>query len=174
MIADFARLLGALALLLSFAILAGRRVQLTGYLGQCAVLAMVALCQAWLQADWVLLVVAVVLLAQAAWFWRDRPALFQPASSPVTMLCVSLAFVIVAMASAPSDGLAVPFAMMLLGLFGAATLQGPNGVLLLLNGVDLAMVGIPGLPLRPVMVLALSALAVLVARNGASMRWMRR
>jgi hypothetical protein len=174
MIADLARLLGVVALLLSFAILAGRRVQLTGYLGQCAVLALVALCQAWLQADWGLLAVPVVLVVQAAWLRRDRPAFSQPASSPVAMLCASLVFVIVAMATAPSDGLAVPFAMMLLGLFGAATLQGPYGVLLLLNAVVLAMTGAPGLPLRSVTVLALAVLAALVARNGAPMAWLRR
>ncbi len=174
MIADLTRLLGVVALLLSFGVLAGRQLQLISYLGQCAVIALMALCQAVLQADWTLVAVPVVLAAQGAWLRRDRPALAKPAASLVTILCGGLILVVLAMASAPSDALAVPFAILLLGLFGAAASQGAFGVLLLLNGVVLAMIAAPGLPLRAVTTLALSLLAVVVARDGAPMGWMRR
>ena len=61
--------------------------------------------------------------------------------------------------------------MVLIGLLGAAAAAGPFGALCLLNGAALALLAAPGLPSRPLLALALGALAVLVADDGAT--WLR-
>ena len=172
---ELVRLLALAALLLSFAILAARRSQRLGHAAQCAAIVMVALGQAWLQASWADAAIAAVLAVQAAALWlRRRPMPVTATAFPVATVCAALLLVALATASAPSEGMAVPLAIVLLGLLGTAAMPGPYGLLSLLNGVVLAMLTVPGLPLRPVTALALAGLAWLVAGEGVPLRWARR
>ena len=171
---DLARLLGLFALLLSFAMVAGRGLQPAAYAAQSFAIGLVALCQMELQADWTLVLVAAVLAAQGVVLWFNRPALPGRAAFPVLAVCAALLLVVLATASTASDGMGVPLAIVLLGLLGAAALPGPYGVLSLLNGVVLGMVVVPGLPLRPALTLALAVLALMVVRDGGRLVWVRR
>ena len=85
----------------------------------------------------------------------------------------ALLLVVLATATAPSDGMAIPLAIVLLGLLGIAAKPGPYGVLSLLNGAVLAMLVAPGLPLRLVMVAALAVVALWVVRDGGRLAWGR-
>lgn len=171
---ELARLCGLAAMLLSFAILAGRRVQGLAYAAQCGAVVLLALSQAVLQGDLSLLAVAVLVAAQAALVWRNRPVLAPGTAFPVVTLCAALLLVVLATASVPSDGMGVPLVMVLLGLLGAAALTGPYGVLTLLNGVITGMAVVPGLPLRPLLTLAMVALALLVVQDGRRLILVRR
>jgi hypothetical protein len=171
---ELVRLLGLGALLLSFALLVVRRPQAFVYSGQSAVIALAALCQAWLQSDWDPIAVAVVLVAQAGVVWMYRPNFQGRVAFPVVTVCAALLLVVLATASAPSEGMGVPLAIVLLGLLGAAFVPGSYGVLSLLNGVVLVMVTVPELPLRPFTALALGALGCAVASDGVLPRWVRR
>ncbi len=171
---EVARLLGLSALLLSFATVAGRRLQPVAYAAQVAAVALVALCQAGLQSDWTLVLVTAILAAQGVILWFNRPALPGRASFPVPTVCGGLLLVVLATASTPTDGMGVPLAIVLLGLLGAATIPGPYGVLSLLNGAVLGMAVVPGLPLRPALTVALAALSLAVVRDGSRLVWVRR
>jgi hypothetical protein len=171
---ELTRLLGLGALLLSFALLVVRRPQPFVYSGQSGAVALAALCQAWLQSDWQPIAVAVVLVAQAMVVWMYRPAFHGRVAFPVVTVVAALLLVVLATASAPSEGMGVPLAIVLLGLLAAAFMPGPYGVLSLLNGVVLAMVTTPELPLRPFMALALAVLGCLVASDGVLPAWVRR
>ena len=171
---DLARLLGLSALLLSFAIMAGRRLQPVAYAAQSVAIGLVALCQAEGQSDWTLALVSLVLAVQGVLLWFNRPALPGRAAFPVVTVCAALLLVVLATASTPSDGMGVPLAIVLLGLLGAAAIPGPYGVLSLLNGVVLGMVVVPGLPLRPALTLALAGLALVIVTDGSRLVWVRR
>ncbi len=171
---DLARLLELSALLLSFAIVASQRLRAASYAAQLLVIGLVALCQAGLQSDWTLSAVTGILVLQALVLWLNRPVIAWRAAFPVVTLCAALLLVVLATASAPSDGLGVPLAIVLLGLLGAAASTGPYGVLSLLNGVVLGMIVVPGLPLRPVLTVALAGLAVVIIKDGSRLVWVRR
>ena len=171
---ELARLLGLAGLLLSFAILAGRRLQPAAYAAQSAAVGLVALCQAAVQVDWTLILVALVLAVQGVALWLGRPTLPGRAAFPVVTMCAALLLVVLATASTPTDGMGVPLAIVMLGLLGAAAMPGPYGVLSLLNGVVLGMVVLPGLPLRAVVTLSLAGLALLIVRDGSRPVWVRR
>ena len=171
---DLARLLGLSALLLSFAILAGRRLQPLAYAAQSVAVGLVALCQAGVQGDWTLTLVALVLAVEGVVLWFNRPVLPGRTAFPVVAVCGALLLVVLATASTPFDALGVPLAVVLLGLLGAAAMPGPYGVLSLLNGVVLGMVVVPGLPLRPALTLALAGLALVVVKDGSRLVWVRR
>ena len=163
---ELARLCGLAALLLSFAILASRRIQAIAYAAQCGAVALLALSQAVLQADPALVAVAALVVAQAALVLRNRPAIAPGTGFPVMTLSAALLLVVLATASLPSDGMGVPLVMVILGLLGAAALPGPHGVLTLLNGVVTGMAVVPGFPLRPLLTLAMVALALVVVKDG--------
>ena len=79
---ELARVLGLAALVLSFAIIAAHRAQATVYLAQLVAVAVAALCQAGLQRDATLVLVAMILAAQGALLWRDPPARADRAGFP--------------------------------------------------------------------------------------------
>ncbi len=171
---DLSRLAALLALLASFAILATRRAQPLAYSAQLALVGVAALVQLALQADWSLLIVALVLAAQGMLLWFNRPPVSGRTSFPVATVCGGLLLAVLATASTPSEGMGVPLAIVLLGLLGASSMPGPYGVLSLLNGVVLGMIVVPGLPLRAMLATVMAGLALVVVTDGRRVAWTRR
>ncbi len=168
---DAGRVLGAVALLLAFGLLAGGRWRAPLYAAQCAIIALASLWQA-IQAPVALapglLGVTVILSAQAAWLLPGlRRAVHPRLGAPAPILAVALLLVVVATATAPA-AVTAALSVVLIGLLGAAATAGPFGALCLLNGAALALLAAPGLPSRLLLVLALAGLAVLVGDDGAA------
>jgi hypothetical protein len=174
------RLLSVVALLLALALLCGGRLRLVLYSAQCGLVCLVALAQALLQADPGLVIVAAALAclgAGIAWTLRRGLPAGPPAQFPIATAAAALLLVALAAVVMRSDALMVPLAITLVGLLAASVGTGWLGVLLLLNGVVLAIVAMPGMPLRPLTTLALAAFAAVLASGGRASRilpsWLR-
>jgi hydrogenase-4 component E len=165
---ELARLVSVVALLLSFGLLAGGRLRPLFYGIQCAAVAVVALCGLWVQGDAALLVVAVVATGLGwgvPWLLQRIGPAELPAPFPVLVVCTGLLLVVVSAVAVQPDGLAVPLSIVLLGVLAIAAAKAPVGARLgglsLANGVILAMIAMPGLPLRAPIAVLLPVLALL-------------
>jgi hypothetical protein len=174
------RLLSVVALLLGFGLLCGGRLRLALYSAQCGLVCLIALAQALLQADAGLVAVAALLACLGAGIpyvvRRDAPG--EPLRFPAAAITAALLLVVLAAVALRSDPLMVPLAITLIGLLGASVSPGWLGVLSLLNGVVLAMVAMPGMPLRLLTTLAMAACAAVMVSGGRASRalppWLRR
>ena len=159
------QVLGAVALLVCFAMLAGGQRYLPI---QCGCVAGASLLQAWLQSDPRLIAAAAATTGLGFVASHGRP----PNTQALAPLALGLALVVLAAVTAPTESFVVPLATVLLGLLLTTQPAGSGpGVICLVNGVVLAMTLAPAMPLRGVASLALAAMAATVA---PPFTWMRR
>ena len=155
------QLLSVIVLLLSLGLLANGHWRRHICSAQYASVGAAALLQAVVQSDLELAVACASVAAQGVMLHRSKYGSEPSRTSPVLRLGAGLAVIVLAMITAPSEIVALPLAVVLVGLLAATGKESAlHGTLCVLNGGLLMAVLTPDLPMRSVAALALSVVAI--------------